>query len=67
MREFLGYFIWGLILAVPLAWLAWCLDLQRWMPRWSTPRPRRAVRLPAQLGAMVIRGKRWHGEGRARR
>ncbi|WP_454055839.1 hypothetical protein [Cupriavidus sp. Marseille-Q8015] len=66
MAIFLGYFIWGLILAVPLAWLAWRFDLLRWLPRWSAPRPRRAVRLPPQLDALVIRGKRQGGTGSRR-
>ncbi|KAI3589821.1 hypothetical protein D9X30_5404 [Cupriavidus sp. U2] len=64
MATFLGYFIWGLILAAPLAWVTWRLDLLRWLPRWSAPRPRRAVRLPPQLDALVIRGKRQSGGGR---
>lgn len=59
MRVFLGYFIWGLILAAPVAWLIWKLDLMRVMPRWFQPRQRRAVRLPPQLEGIVIRGKRW--------
>lgn len=62
MPIFLGYFIWGLILAAPLAWLTWRFDLLRWLPRWTAPRPRRAVRLPSQLDALVIRGKRQAGE-----
>ncbi|SDC84932.1 hypothetical protein SAMN05216345_104152 [Cupriavidus sp. YR651] len=64
MSIFLGYFIWGLILAAPLAWLTWRFHLLRWLPRWSAPRPRRAVRLPPQLEAVVIRGKRLHDGGR---
>lgn len=64
MSIFLGYFIWGLILAAPLAWLTWRFHLLRWLPRWSAPRPRRAVRLPLQLEAVVIRGKRLHDGGR---
>ncbi|MGY8524060.1 hypothetical protein [Paracidovorax citrulli] len=59
MRVFLGYFIWGLILAAPLAWIVWKLDLTRTLPRWLQPRRRRSVRLPAQLEGIVIRGKRW--------
>lgn len=58
MRIFLGYFIWGLILSVPIALVFWKLDLMRSMPRWIQPRHRRAVRLPAQLEGIVIRGKR---------
>lgn len=64
MRTFLGYFIWGLILGAPLAWLAWRFELLRWLPRWTAPRPRRAVRLPPQLDALVIRGRRQPGGGR---
>ncbi|MBY4896299.1 hypothetical protein [Cupriavidus sp. AU9028] len=59
MRIFLGYFIWGLILAAPLAWIVWKLDLLRALPRWLQPRQRRSVRLPPQLDGIVIRGKRW--------
>ena len=46
MRVFIGYFVWGLILAAPVAWLIWKLDLMRALPRWFQPRQRRAVRLP---------------------
>ncbi|WP_019451846.1 hypothetical protein [Cupriavidus sp. BIS7] len=63
MPIFLGYFVWGLILAAPLAWLTWRFDLLRWLPRWTAPRPRRSVRLPPQLDALVIRGKRRMGDG----
>nr|WP_315598890.1 hypothetical protein [uncultured Cupriavidus sp.] len=63
MPIFLGYFIWGLILAAPLSWLIWRFNLLRWLPRWSAARPRRAVRLPPQAQALVIRGKR-QAEGR---
>ncbi len=66
MPIFLGYFIWGLILAAPVAWLTWRFDLLRWLPRWTAPRPRRAVRLPPQLDALVIRGKRQTGGGNRR-
>lgn len=59
MAEFLGYFIWGLILAVPLAWLVWHFRLLRLLRRWRLPRARRAVRLPPQLGPLVIRGRPW--------
>lgn len=58
MSIFLGYFIWGLILAAQLAFLIWRFDLLRWFPQWTAPRPRRTVRLPPQLHGMVIRGKR---------
>ncbi|MBP0632944.1 hypothetical protein [Cupriavidus sp. AcVe19-1a] len=54
MDLFLGYFIWGLILAVPVAWVVWHFRLLRLLPR-----ARRAVRLPPQLQPVVIRGRRW--------
>ncbi|WP_454710778.1 hypothetical protein [Cupriavidus nantongensis] len=59
MDLFLGYFIWGLILAVPVAWVVWHFRLLRLLPRWRLPRARRAVRLPPQLQPVVIRGRRW--------
>ncbi|WP_455285920.1 hypothetical protein [Cupriavidus necator] len=59
MDVFLGYFIWGLILALPLAWLVWHFRLLRLLPRWSLPRARRAVRLPLQLQPLAIRGRSW--------
>ncbi|WP_318232908.1 MULTISPECIES: hypothetical protein [unclassified Cupriavidus] len=59
MRVFLGYFVWGLILAVPLAWLVWRIGLLR--------RPGRIARLPEQLEGIVIHGKRWRGQGETRR
>lgn len=67
MRLFLGYFIWGLLLAAPLAWLAWRFDLLRWLPDWPVSRPRRAVRLPRQLEPIVIRGRPQRDDGDARR
>jgi hypothetical protein len=61
MNLFFGYFVWGLILAAPLWWLFWRLNLARWLPRWALPARRRPVVLPPQLGELVIRGKRRHG------
>lgn len=58
MNIFLGYFIWGLILAAPLWWLAWRLRLGRFVPNWARPVRQRPLELPPQLGALVIRGKR---------
>jgi len=61
MTLFLEYFIWGLVLAAPLSWLAWRLKLTRLLPRWTLPRRRRPVALPPQLGAIVVRGRRQPG------
>ncbi|HKT99248.1 MAG TPA: hypothetical protein VJS30_22400 [Paraburkholderia sp.] len=58
MNTFLGYFVWGLILAAPLWWLAWRLRLGRFVPDWAKPVRQRPLELPPQLGALVIRGKR---------
>ncbi|MFD1559301.1 hypothetical protein ACFSHT_27290 [Paraburkholderia silviterrae] len=58
MNIFLGYFVWGLILAAPLWWLAWRLRLGRFVPNWAKPVRQRPLELPPQLGALVIRGKR---------
>jgi hypothetical protein len=58
MSIFLGYFVWGLILAAPLWWLAWRLRLGRFVPDWAKPVRQRPLELPPQLGALVIRGKR---------
>jgi hypothetical protein len=66
MRVFLGYFVWGLILAGPLAWLAWRLRLGSLLPRWTLPQRLRPLALPPQLGPIVLRGRR-HGEDRRRR
>ncbi len=60
MRPFLAYFVWGLILAAPLWWLAWRLQLANWLPRLRSRRRRRKVRLPSQLQPLVILGKRQH-------
>ncbi|WP_114238241.1 hypothetical protein [Dyella sp. C9] len=62
MGIFLGYFVWGLILAAPLAWLGWRLRLRRWVPRWTSLLSRRPVRLPPQLHPLVIRGRRWRAD-----
>jgi hypothetical protein len=58
MHIFLGYFIWGLILAGPLWWLAWRLRLGYWIPRLRSLMRRRTVHLPSQLQPLVILGKR---------
>jgi hypothetical protein len=58
MDIFLGYFVWGLILAVPVWWLSWRFNLTRWLPSVTWPARNRPVVLPPQLGALVIRGKR---------
>lgn len=62
MEIFLGYFVWGVILAAPLSWVVWRFRLQRFLPkfvpRFRLPERERAVRLPPQLGAIVIRGTR---------
>jgi hypothetical protein len=58
MDTFFGYFIWGLILAAPLWWLAWRLRLGRFLPDWARPVRQRPLELPPQLDALVIRGKR---------
>ncbi|CAG9234812.1 conserved hypothetical protein [Paraburkholderia tropica] len=58
MDIFFGYFVWGLILAAPLWWLAWRLRLGRYVPDWARPARQRPLELPPQLGALVIRGKR---------
>ncbi|MBB3002435.1 MULTISPECIES: hypothetical protein [Paraburkholderia] len=58
MDIFFGYFVWGLILAAPLWWLAWRLRLGRFVPDWAKPARQRPLELPPQLGALVIRGKR---------
>ncbi|WP_296651479.1 hypothetical protein [Paraburkholderia sp.] len=67
MNIFLGYFVWGLILAAPLWWIWWRFNLSRWLPRWALPARSRPVVLPPQLDALVVRGKRRAGTGEARR
>ncbi|WP_266181932.1 hypothetical protein [Dyella humicola] len=65
MGNFFGYFIWGLILAAPLWWLAWRLHLAYWVPRLLSLLRRRSVHLPPQLQPLVLLGKRQHeDEGR---
>lgn len=61
MQIFIGYFVWGLILAAPLWWLAWRFRLGDWLPRLRSLLRRRSVRLPPQLEPLVILGKRRHG------
>ncbi|HEY1607772.1 MAG TPA: hypothetical protein VGG24_00755 [Paraburkholderia sp.] len=64
MEIFFGYFVWGVILAAPLSWIVWRFRLQRFLPsfvpRFTLPEVNR-VRLPPQLGAVVIRGIRHYG------
>jgi hypothetical protein len=62
MPVFLGYFVWGLMLAAPLWWLSWRLRLGDWLPRLRSLMRRRTVRLPSQLQPLVILGKRQHGD-----
>lgn len=64
MRDiFLGWFVWGLILAAPVWWLAWRLRLRYWLPRMRSVMRRRKVNLPAQLTGLVILGKPRSGSG----
>jgi hypothetical protein len=58
MDIFFGFFVWGLIIAAPLWWLAWRLRLGRYLPDWAKPASQRPLELPPQLDALVIRGKR---------
>ncbi|WP_322044656.1 hypothetical protein [Paraburkholderia sp. J67] len=58
MDIFIGYFVWGLILAAPLWWLAWRFRIGRFVPDWAKPVRQRPLELPPQLDALVIRGKR---------
>lgn len=58
---FFGYFIWGLMLAAPLWWLAWRLRLGYWLPRWRALLRRRTVKLPPSVEGLVILGKRQDG------
>ena len=62
MQIFFGFFVWGLILGVPVSWLVWRFRLQRFLPRFMLRHlqagPHRAARLPPQLDALVIRGVR---------
>ncbi|WP_130620589.1 hypothetical protein [Dyella amyloliquefaciens] len=62
---FFGYFIWGLLLAAPLWWIAWRFNIVSWLPRLRSLLRRRVVQLPPQIEPLVILGKRQHGgEGR---
>ncbi|WP_199100233.1 hypothetical protein [Dyella sp. ASV21] len=63
MNLFFGYFIWGLILAAPLWWIAWRLHMASWWPRLRSLWRRRTVKLPPQLQPLVILGKRQQGGG----
>lgn len=58
MSDFFGYFIWGLLLAAPLWWLAWRLRMARWLPALRSKWRRRRVQLPPTLLPLVILGKR---------
>lgn len=69
MEIFLGYFVWGVILAAPVSWIVWRFRLQRFLPsfvpRFTLPDVHR-VRLPTQLSAVVIRGIRQYGKAESR-
>lgn len=58
MNVFLGYFVWGLILAVPLYFIGWRLRLVRFVPMWLRPARSRPLQLPPQVDALLIRGQR---------
>jgi hypothetical protein len=60
MSAFMGYFIWGLMLAAPLWWLAWRFRVAHWLPRLRSHLRRRSIRLPSQLQPLVILGNRQH-------
>lgn len=64
MSIFLGWFVWGLLLAAPLWWLAWRLRLKYWWSRSRSLLRRRSVQLPPQLEGLVILGKWQGGSGR---
>lgn len=64
MRLFIGFFVWGLILAAPLAWLASRLHLPRLLPHVGLLAGRaRAAHLPPQLAPLLIRGQRRYDFG----
>ncbi|CAG9246245.1 hypothetical protein [Paraburkholderia unamae] len=67
MDVFLGYFVWGLILGVPLSWIGWRLRLGRFVPMWLRPVRSRPLQLPPQLEPLVIRGQRRFGQTGSRR
>ncbi|WP_109127036.1 hypothetical protein [Dyella sp. C11] len=64
MSTFLGWFVWGLILAAPLWWLSWRFRLGYWLSQSRTLFRRRSIQLPAQLEGLVILGKRQGGTGK---
>ena len=64
MNVFVNFFIWGLILAAPLWWLAWRFRLAYWLSRARTLLQRRDLQLPSQLEPLIIRGKRVGGPGK---
>jgi hypothetical protein len=64
MSIFLGYFIWGLILAAPLSWLWWRFRLGEWLSRSRSLFRRRSIQLPSTLEPLVILGKRQGGPGK---
>ncbi|PXW28420.1 hypothetical protein [Paraburkholderia caballeronis] len=70
MQIFFGYFVWGVILAAPFAWIVWRFRLQRFLPgfvpRFTLPERRHTIRLPPQLSAVVIRGVRHYGKADSR-
>lgn len=67
MNAFLGYFVWGLILAVPLYFVGWRLRLERFLPMWLRPTRARPLQLPPQVDALLIRGQRRFGQTEPRR
>ncbi len=67
MNIFLGYFVWGLILAAPISWLVWRLQLLKWLPPLRFGARLRRVELPPQLDGLVIRGRRNYGQPEPRR
>lgn len=58
---FIGYFIWGLILAAPVWWLVWRFRVVYWLPRLRSIMYRKSVSLPPQVEGLVILGKRQGG------
>jgi hypothetical protein len=67
MNVFLGYFVWGLILGVPLWLICWRFQLGRYVPMWLRPVRSRPLQLPPQVDALLIRGKRRTGQMGLRR
>ncbi|QNK00925.1 hypothetical protein [Dyella telluris] len=64
MNTFINFFLWGLILAAPLWWLAWRFRLGYWLARGRSLFRRQTIQLPSSLEGLVIRGKRVGGPGR---